>query len=209
MKKLISSYLVLTLCILLSSCENRFTFTPNTVISVENSEQSAVAEWFAWIFASSGGFVPKVEINAEDPDVLLMENPSLDATPYRIRITEKKVYVEASSSLGFFYAMQYIKDLLPEEIDSPRHADNVEWNIPAMSMDSCSPTYYAGLVVDLHDSHMSKDNLIHLIEVMPEMGLHDCYILNDICYTAADLQDMCRCASEHHVEVISENMIGK
>ena len=201
------SFLALLLCIIVSSCGNTFNFNPNTVISVENMEQSAVAEWFAWLFATSGGFVPKVEVNAEDPDVLLMENPSLDATSYRIRITEKKVYVEASSSLGFFYAMQYIKSLLPIEIDSERHADNVSWNIPVMSKDSCPSACYAGLVVDLYETYMSKANLLHLIESMPDMGLYDFYLLNDVCYTAEDIEDMCRCAFEHHVEVLSEQII--
>ena len=195
------------LCILMSACTNSFKFTRDTVISVENVEQAAVAEWFAWLFAAPGGFVPQIEENADDADVILMENSSLDETSYRVRITGKKVYIEAASSLGFFYAFQFVRHLLPEEINSADHAGQVEWTIPVMAKDSAPSMCYAALVVDLGSRKMPKDNVLHLIEAMPDMGLSDCYLLNDGCYTADDLQEMCRCALKHHVEVVSEQII--
>ena len=194
-------------CIMVSSCTHSFKFTPDTVISVENVEQAAVAEWFAWLFAAPGGFVPHIEENADNADVILMENPSLDDTSYRVRITGKKVYVEASSSLGFFYAFQFMRQLLPEEINLTDYADNIEWTIPVMAKDSAPSMCYAALVVDLDSRKMPKEDVLHLIEVMPDMGLYDCYLLHDGCYTADDLLEMHRCALEHHVEVVSEQII--
>ena len=69
MKKSLSSGIVLVLCILLSSCVKEFSFSPQTVISVEDPQQRAVAEWFAWHFACPGGFVPIVQVGASDADV--------------------------------------------------------------------------------------------------------------------------------------------
>ena len=101
MKKSLSSGIVLVLCILLSSCVKEFSFSPQTVISVEDPQQRAVAEWFAWHFACPGGFVPIVQVGASDADVLLRTDASIPGCSYRIRVTGKKTLVEASSSAGF------------------------------------------------------------------------------------------------------------
>ena len=37
-----------------------FTFDHDTVISVEDNQQKAVADWFSWLFAKPAGFVPNL-----------------------------------------------------------------------------------------------------------------------------------------------------
>lgn len=208
MKTLVNICVAFMLSVLLISCGNAFTFSPNTVISVENEEQEAVADWFAWLFARSGGFVPRVAKGASGEDVLLRSDPSMDKNAYRIKIGRRRMCIEASSSLGFFYAFQYIRQFLPEDINAGHHADRTEWSVPVMSVQDAQPTGCDGLVLDLCCRLLPKDNVLHLIEVMPVMGVYDLIIVNDDCYTHEELDEMFQCAAGHKVKVISEYMMN-
>lgn len=197
----------LLLCMMLTSCGDTFRFTPTTVISVENDGQKAAADWFAWLFAKAGGFVPQVEVDAFGADVVLREDSSLDAAAYRIKVTGRRTCIEASSPLGFFYAFQYIRQLLPSAINASRHADLVEWSIPVMSVSDSPSAEYSGLVLDLCCCFLPKDNVLHLIECMPDMGVYDLILVNDDCYTQEELEEMHGCAGRHNVKVISEHLM--
>lgn len=122
--------MILMAAFLLTSCGESFRFSPYTVISVENEEQKEVADWFAWIFASPGGFVPIVTIDDANPDIIVRHDGSLEDSYYRLDITSASITVEASGKAGYFYAFQALRNMLPDEIDSVRHADSVEWTVP-------------------------------------------------------------------------------
>ena len=66
-----------------------FSFTPETVISVETEDQKVAADWFAWLFARPAGFVPKVFMNAEDADVVLRCDQTMEPESYRIEVVRK------------------------------------------------------------------------------------------------------------------------
>ena len=204
MKDFRTSCIIVMLCVLLASCERDFSFSPQTVISVESAEQKAVAEWFAWLFASPGGFVPIVKENAYDADVLLRRDASLPESSYRIKVSGRRTCVEASSSTGFFYALQRIFQSLPKDINGVRHADHVEWTIPTMSVHDAPVTGCSGIVLDMCCRIVAKDNVLHLIEAMPDMGVYELTIINDRCYTRADIEHIHRYASKHNVKLLSQ-----
>ena len=207
MKDFRTSCIIVMLCVLLASCERDFSFSPQTVISVESADQKAVAEWFAWLFASPGGFVPIVKEHAFDADVLLRMDASMPESSYRIKVTGRHTCVEASSSIGFFYALQRLFRALPDDINGVRHADHVKWTIPSMSVYDAPTTGCSGLVLDMCCRIVSKDNVLHLIESMPDMDVYELTILNDRCYTKADLEQMRRCAIRNGVELVSQGEI--
>lgn len=123
---------ILLISFILVSCNGRFEFSPFTVISVENEQQREVADWFAWLFAAPGGFVPMVLSDVSDADVVLRHDPSLDEDHYRLDIDRNNIYIAASGTSGFFHAFMNLRRLLPDEIDMKRHADSVEWIIPVI-----------------------------------------------------------------------------
>ena len=204
MKKSRTSCIIVMLCVLLASCERDFSFSPQTVISVESADEKAVAEWFAWLFASPGGFVPIVKENAFDADVLLRTDASLPESSYRIKVTGRHTCVEASSSTGFFYALQRLFKSLPDDINGVRHADHVKWTVPSMSVYDAPTTGCSGLVLDMCCRIVSKENVLYLIESMPEMDVYELTIINDRCYTRADIEQMHQYALKHNVKLLSQ-----
>lgn len=196
------------LILALTSCGNSFRFSPTTVISVENERQKAVADWFAWLFAKSGGFVPMVVEDSFGADVVLREDASMGHGAYRLKVTGRRMCIEASSSIGFFYAFQFVRHSLPEDINASCHADRVEWKIPVMSLSDSSSAEYSGLVLDLCCRFLPKDNLLHLIASMPDMGIYDLILVNDKCYTMEDLEEVNICAVANRVGLLSEHTLA-
>lgn len=196
------------LCVLLASCERDFSFSPQTVISVENSSQKAVAEWFAWLFACPGGFVPIVQVNASDADVLLRTDASIPECSYRIRVMGKKTLVEASSSTGFLYAMLHIRRVLPEDITSIKHADSVRWIVPEMSIYGSPETQVSGVMLDVAKTHICTDCMLQLLELMPQMGIYDLTLVNDAELSAGDVQKIRSSAKRYGISLIFEHQMA-
>ena len=196
------------LCVLLASCERDFSFSPQTVISVENSSQKAVAEWFAWLFACPGGFVPIVQVNASDADVLLQTDASIPESSYRIRVMGKKTLVEASSSTGFLYAMLHIRRVLPEDITSIKHADSVRWIVPEMSIYGSPETQVSGVMLDVAKTYICTDCMLQLLELMPQMGIYDLTLVNDAELSAGDVQKIRSSAKRYGISLIFEHQMA-
>ena len=196
------------LCVLLASCERDFSFSPQTVISVENSSQKAVAEWFAWLFACPGGFVPIVQVNASDADVLLQTDASIPESSYRIRVMGKKTLIEASSSTGFLYAMLHIRRVLPEDITSIKHADSVRWIVPEMSIYGSPETQVSGVMLDVAKTHICTDCMLQLLELMPQMGIYDLTLVNDAELSAGDVQKIRSSAKRYGISLIFEHQMA-
>ena len=208
MKNSRTSCIILMLCVLLASCERDFSFSPQTVISVENSSQKAVAEWFAWLFACPGGFVPIVQVNASDADVLLQTDASIPESSYRIRVMGKKTLVEASSSTGFLYAMLHIRRVLPEDITSIKHADSVRWIVPEMSIYGSPETQVSGVMLDVAKTYICTDCMLQLLELMPQMGIYDLTLVNDAELSAGDVQKIRSSAKRYGISLIFEHQMA-
>lgn len=135
MKKI--AIMTMAACMLIA-CNRRFEFSPYTVISVENQMQKEVADWFAWLFAAPGGFVPMVVTDDPSADVILSNDPGMPDDSYRLDIDRNTINISASGISGFFYAFQTLRNMLPDEIDSIRHADSVRWTVPSVQMSEAS-----------------------------------------------------------------------
>ena len=183
--------------------KGHFVFTPETVISVENQEQRIVADWFSWLFAESAGFVPQVHANIKDADVILSMNNKLGPEAYSLTVTAKKILVEASSQVGFFYALQSLRISLPPEISSKRYVPDLEWKVPAMHIDDAPGFRHRCLSLDVTDHYVPIRNILEFIDCMAMMKLNHLHLVmnfdND--YTREDHELITDHAAALHVAV--------
>ena len=161
------------------SGKNYFFFTPETVISVENDDQKAVADWFSWLFAESAGFVPLVHSNIKDADLFLRTNHELGMEAYKLIVTAKAVFIEASSQVGFFYALQTLRFALPAELSSKRYVPNVEWKLPAMNVEDAPGFRHRCLSLDVTDHYIPLRNIMEFIDCMAMMKLNHLHLVMD------------------------------
>lgn len=152
--------------------------------------------------------MPIVQVGASDADVLLRTDASIPGCSYRIRVTGKKTLVEASSSAGFLYAMMHIRRALPEDIASLKHADSVRWVVPEMSLYGSPETQCSGFMLDVVQSHICMDCMLHLVELMPEMGIYDLTLTNDDVLSEDDVREIRSAAGRYGISLISEQQVA-
>lgn len=152
--------------------------------------------------------MPIVQVGASDADVLLRTDASIPGCSYRIRVTGKKTLVEASSSAGFLYAMLHIRRSLPEDINSLKHADSVRWVVPEMSLYGSPETQCSGLLLDLAQFHICMDCMLHLVELMPQMGIYDLTLTNDVNLSEDDVRKISASAGRRGISLILEQQVA-
>lgn len=180
-----------------------FEFTPSTVISVEDDSQKEIAEWFAWLFSSPAGFVPKVGIDMQDPDVILHADSRLPQEAYRIKVTRRNIRVEASSPSGFFYAFQTLRFTLPSAISSRRHADGVVWLVPAMDVEDAPVFSHRCLKLDVTEHYVPVESIIAFIDCMGMLKLNNLHVIMEFgdSYSREDHERIMDFAAENYVNV--------
>ncbi len=179
-----------------------FTFSHETVISVEDARQKEAAEWFAWLFARPAGFVPKVQVNAEDADVVLQSDAAMTQESYRIEADRRKIMIKASGPAGFFYAFQTLRQALPEEIGAERHADGIVWTVPVMVVHDVPRFAHRCLKVDVNEHFIPLDELMAFVEYMSMLKLNYLHLFGYGLYSDEALEILTEHASMFHVNVV-------
>lgn len=67
---------------------------------------------------------------------------------YLLEITPEQILIKASDTKGFFYALQSIRQLLPAAIESEQPVRNVDWRVPAMTVQDEPRFGFRGLLLD-------------------------------------------------------------
>ena len=179
-----------------------FTFSHETVISVEDRQQQEIAEWFAWLFARPAGFVPKVFMNAEDADVVLQCDDAMEPESYIIEVERRKIVIKASGPAGFFYAFQTLRQTLPEEMSSGRHMDGQVWTVPVMVVHDVPCFAHRCLKVDINEHYIPLDELMAFVEYMSMLKLNHLHLFGYGLYSDDDFDRLVSHASEFHVSVV-------
>ena len=179
-----------------------FTFSHETVISVEDRQQMEVAEWFAWLFAHPAGFVPKVFQDASDADIILRRDDAMMPESYRINAGRTGIVIEASGQAGFFYAFQTLRQSLPEEISASRHADGLVWAIPAMTIYDGPRYSHRCLKVDVEEHFIPAEELKAFVECMSMLKLNYLHLFGYELYSDEELEDIMSHASGLYVDVV-------
>lgn len=147
--------------------EGNFIFSAQTLFSVENEEQAVVVRNFMNLFRKSSGIALQLAIgNSEKSDVRFTTDSSLKSEAYQLEITPKQIQVKASDIKGFFYALQTIRLLLPPAVEGNQPAKNVQWSIPAVTIQDEPRFGYRALMLDAARFFIPKENVLRIIDCM-------------------------------------------
>ena len=150
--------------------------TDNTCISVEYPSLIPVADWFAGLFETPAGFIPEVSVNSADAQIRLMTDPALGREAYRLYVDRKGIDVYAGDTAGFFYALQTVRQALPEAIDSDVLSPDVLWKVPSMAVYDFPRFRYRGLMVDVSRYFLPKEELLEIIDCMAMLKLNNLHL---------------------------------
>ncbi|MDR1221373.1 MAG: family 20 glycosylhydrolase [Tannerella sp.] len=131
--------------------EGVFHINSGTAFYASNPEAKTIASFFASGMRASTGHL----LNVSDHDPLknvisLLIDPSLDVNDegYDLNVTSSAVTVKAKTPQGLFYGMQSFMQLLPAEIESPRKAEHVAWDVPCVTIKDEPRFGYRGIMLD-------------------------------------------------------------
>ena len=153
--------------------EGNFTFSARTLFSVENHEQAVIVRNFINLFKRSSGITPQLAIgSSEKSHVRFTTDSSLKSEAYQLEITPEQIQVKASDIKGFFYALQTIRLLLPSAVEGNRRVENIQWSIPAVTIQDEPRFGYRALMLDAARFFIPKENVLRIIDCMAMLKLN-------------------------------------
>ncbi|WP_255702972.1 family 20 glycosylhydrolase [Antarcticibacterium sp. 1MA-6-2] len=87
----------------------------------------------------------------------LSQNSEIPAEGYQLSVTNDKVVVEANSRLGFVYALETIRQLLPKEVESRSIVSNINWTIPNVEILDAPQYSWRGSMLDVSRHFFGKE----------------------------------------------------
>ena len=149
-----------------------FTFSAQTVFAVESQEQAVIARNFIDLFTRAAGITPALNVGREEGQVRFVTDSSLKSEAYLLEITPEQILIKASDTKGFFYALQSIRQLLPAAIESEQPVRNVDWRVPAMTVQDEPRFGFRGLLLDPVRCFIPKKNVLRIIDCMAMLKIN-------------------------------------
>ena len=147
--------------------EGNFTFSSQTLFSVENHEQAVIVRNFINLLKRSSGITSQLAIGgSEKSHVCFTIDSSLKSEAYQLAVTPEQIQVKASDIKGFFYALQTIRLLLPSAVEGNQQAKNIRWSIPAVTIQDEPRFGYRALMLDAARFFIPKANVLRIIDCM-------------------------------------------
>jgi len=85
---------------------------------------------------------------------------------YILRVTPKYILIRARRTVGLFYGIQTLRQLLPEQIFSKTKVDGAEWKVPCVRITDYPRFYWRGLLVDPARHFIPKHDMKRFIDIM-------------------------------------------
>ncbi|MCL3781078.1 beta-N-acetylhexosaminidase [Prolixibacteraceae bacterium JC049] len=144
-----------------------FTFSKKTTF-ICDKEFAPIAQQLIAKFKVAGNFTPTIKNTGETTknSVVFQLNKQLQNEAYTLSVSEEQIIVEAAKYAGFFNAVQTIRQLLPEQIESTTYAKNVDWWIPTIQISDNPRFKWRGFMQDVSRHFMPKKYILSLIDYL-------------------------------------------
>jgi len=148
--------------------EGCFTFDIKTKWIVEDIEQQRITKQLTNRFFTVSSWYYRVDIGKKSNtnSIVFKTNTDLPNEGYKLNVTTKLISIEASSSNGFFNAVQTLRQLLPPQINSGVFIQNVKWSIPCVKIADSPRFGYRGFMLDVSRYFMPKKDVLRLIDLL-------------------------------------------
>lgn len=154
----------------LSRKDGSFTLRPDTIIVADEALQPVarlLAEWLA----PATGFDLRVRRPgpAADNAIVLELDAGLDRLGeegYRLEVSPPRILVRAPRPAGVFYALQTLRQLLPQAIFSFSPQPGVSWTIPAVEIEDWPRFPWRGAMLDVSRHFMPKWFVLKFIDLL-------------------------------------------
>lgn len=147
-----------------------FEINSSTTISVEDGDPRAILQGFILEFEPVSGWTP--QLVTRDADIQLMKDLTLPEEAYTLEVTPHQMLIKASSNAGFFYALQSVRQLLPNSFYAGKKHENVSWGIPVVKITDQPAFEWRGYMLDVSRHFFELKDVKRVIDFMAELKLN-------------------------------------
>jgi len=108
-------------------------------------------------------FEGSIELNSENPEVLIYKKAEISAEGYELEINEKTIRIAASTSKGAFYGVQSLLALLTTQ---NRTNKTKIISFPQIKIEDAPTFGYRGFFLDIARNFLPKDQIFRVLDLM-------------------------------------------
>jgi len=151
--------------------KGNFQFTQETVFVIDPALMSARLP-FLEQFERASGFKFAVEKAAlSGNSVVIDTDKSLPKEGYTLEVTPEKINIKAADYNGALYALQTLRQLLPNEVESTKLVKR-EWLVPAVTITDTPQYQWRGLMLDVSRHFFPKEYILKTLDRMAMLKLN-------------------------------------
>ena len=139
------------------------------VIAYKGDEMKEHAEAFAAQLAKTSGInlaVREATATALEGEIWFGNDANLPAEGYTLSVYDKGIEIKAAGFAGWFYALQTLKQILPREFFASTLQQDVQWDIPYLSISDSPLLAHRGYMLDIARHFFNKEEVKKVLDIM-------------------------------------------
>ena len=147
-----------------------FRFENNTRISLNDENQKMAANYLINLFKEAAGFDLKITKNKAE----------VKFEGYQLQISPSKIIIKASDAAGYFYGVQTLRQLLPDEIENKTISEE-DWLVPSLTIKDQPRFKWRGMQMDFSRHFFSIDEVKKFLDYMAlyKMNTYHMHLTDD------------------------------
>jgi len=150
--------------------KGEFVINANTIIHITKGTKALITEamYLAKLVEPATGYMLKIENTLFKKNVIIFTiDPKVANTEgYSLKVSSDKIEVKAQTSVGAFYAIQTLRQLLPAQIEQKTKVEGIKWAIPAVEIEDAPRFEYRGIMLDVGRYFFSLDFVKRYVDLM-------------------------------------------
>lgn len=99
--------------------------------------------------------------------ILLNLNKELAADAYKLNVSKEQIRIEAARPVGFFYALQTLKQLMPRNVMAGvAMTERKAWSIPTVEIEDAPRFQWRGFMLDEGRHFFGKEEVKRVLDIM-------------------------------------------
>ena len=147
-----------------------FKLNSNTAIELSSSSLASLGKYLSETLSVPTGFSFRVNtvssFSGGSIQLRLTGKPAVKKEAYNLVVTPSEIIITADSAAGLFYGIQTLLQLLPKEIESNKAIKNIDWIIPAVTIDDYPRFAWRGAMLDVARHFFTKEEVKGFIDNM-------------------------------------------
>ena len=148
-----------------------FQFTQETVFVIDPALMPARLPFFEQFERASGFKFAVQKVALSGNSVVIDTDKSLPKEGYTLTVTPQQINIKAADYNGALYALQTLRQLLPNEVESTELVKR-DWLVPSVTISDAPQYQWRGLMLDVSRHFFPKEYILKTLDRMAMLKLN-------------------------------------